>query len=315
MADSSAGDEPNPFSFRTFVQQGPPSTAPPASSFKAKGKKTPAVLNSNDDGFDDGFSDGADASSENPFSFKAFVKSDSAPLLHTLPPVEVDGDLPSVEAFAAPQSKRASVRTSSKTAPNLDTPFPEVADPELVRLEVDALRKKNKRSLKAIGDLEARLAFAEANTERIKSEAEEANARADAAERKVSSLERMIKTLRAKEVEDTAALDSMVHAIEKNLEITTVRALDAERTAAALRVERDALAQRAQAAEDAARDLASQCDASLNALREKSAYASAQLMKLSVDGDAAVKVLVRNVETMRLAADVLASMDRTETRS
>lgn len=128
-------------------------------------------------------------------------------------------------------------------------------------------------------------------------------------EKKVNvSLKKKIKDLEKKEAEDTKALADMVQKVEENLVLSATRAATAESTIGKLKQE--ILSLQAQLAQANPANVQRHYEEILGGVREKTAYASKNLVVAAQNADRSIRDLMSGVEALKSVAGVLEFVDR-----
>ncbi|XP_051892889.1 endosome-associated-trafficking regulator 1 [Pristis pectinata] len=128
--------------------------------------------------------------------------------------------------------------------------------------------------------------------------------------KRTRKLEEELERRKIKEEKEARALEAMVQQVEENLQLMTKRAVKAENTVTKLRQELATLQAELQQCKSENERLRSQDSAALNSAKNSARLASDYLMKTAHEAEASVKQLMSGAETLRLAAELLKSIDR-----
>jgi len=145
--------------------------------------------------------------------------------------------------------------------------------------------------------------------ERLRRDLQESNQARDEEKKRVVSLQRKLAKIEKREADETAALENMVHMVEKNLELTTQRALRAEATVAKLKEEVTILKTESVPIATYNQLLdANHC--TMTAVRDKSRAAADQMNVAAKNAEQAVRQLLSGVDTLKFISQQLDTIDR-----
>ncbi|XP_065827194.1 endosome-associated-trafficking regulator 1-like isoform X2 [Oscarella lobularis] len=304
--------EANPFSFKAFVKKSaaPPevrhsdseddmlfSKMPPNASRKAS--LAQSGPNSADSPFPEVAADENDETltikgkkkpKPNPFSFTNFVKRETKP--KKLFDSDSDDDVDDVVVPPPPVSAPPK-RSVSKTVDIFDDEFEsegENDDPPIInyKLELEKIKLENsqlKDELKSV-------------TDKLKKETQ-----------KSATLKKKMETLKKKEKEETAALENMVHMVEKNLKISTERAVKAETKAAQLQQELHA--SQATLSDAGRKHFTAHYQAQFVLVEDQSHAAAEKMINAAMKAQKSLEDLKANVDDLKLASALMQSVART----
>ncbi|XP_069775980.1 endosome-associated-trafficking regulator 1 isoform X2 [Narcine bancroftii] len=128
--------------------------------------------------------------------------------------------------------------------------------------------------------------------------------------KRTRNLEEELERRKIKEEKEARALEAMVQQVEENLQLMTKRAVKAENTVTKLRQEIATLQAELQQCKTENEKLRSQDSAALNSAKNNAQLASDYLVKTAHEAEASVKQLMSGAETLRLASELLRSIDR-----
>ncbi|XP_032235971.1 endosome-associated-trafficking regulator 1 isoform X1 [Nematostella vectensis] len=147
------------------------------------------------------------------------------------------------------------------------------------------------------------------DNERLKKEVEEITTSRDYEKKKVTVLQNKLKMIEKREADETAALENMVQMVEKNLELTTQRALRAETTVTKLKEEIKQV--KADTVPMATyQQLLNTHHSTLNAVKEKSLSAADEMATTARRAEQALRDLYSGVETLKFVSSQLNYIDR-----
>lgn len=225
----------------------------------------------------------------NPFSFKNFVKKDAALKTGGRVLQIIDDEICEVENSV----DTVQITTNSEPASKIDieddypkddfTPLQAANSGEIVELkEENEQLKRQLMDLKKLKDLET--------------------ARAE-------SLVKKLKEMQQKENEETAALEKMVHMVEKNLELTTQRAAKGEATNVKLKEENKMLKSNSvsKAIYD---DLVNKHQNYISSIKEQALSVSQHLDATAKKAEESLRQLHSGADALKLASQLLTSIDK-----
>ncbi|XP_073233785.1 endosome-associated-trafficking regulator 1-like [Porites lutea] len=126
---------------------------------------------------------------------------------------------------------------------------------------------------------------------------------------RIVSLQKKLTKIEKREADETAALENMVQMVEKNLELTTQRALRAEATVARLKEEIKILKTESVPIATYNQLLdANQC--TMSAVRDKARAAADQMNAAAKNAEQAISQLLAGVDTVKFISQQLDSIDR-----
>jgi len=126
---------------------------------------------------------------------------------------------------------------------------------------------------------------------------------------RITSLQKKLAKIEKREADETAALENMVQMVEKNLELTTQRALRAEATVSKLQEEVNIL--KAESVPIATyNQLLDANESTMVAVRDKSRAASDQMNAAAKNAGQAISQLLAGVDTLKFISHQLQSIDR-----
>ncbi|XP_078282000.1 endosome-associated-trafficking regulator 1 isoform X2 [Rhinoraja longicauda] len=128
--------------------------------------------------------------------------------------------------------------------------------------------------------------------------------------RRTRRLEEDLERRKIKEEKEARALEAMVQQVEENLQLMTKRAVKAENTVTKLRQELVTLQAELQQSKSENEILRSQDSAALSSAKNSARLASDYLVKTAHEAETSVKQLLSGAETLRLASELLKSIDR-----
>ncbi|XP_064598921.1 endosome-associated-trafficking regulator 1-like [Liolophura sinensis] len=160
---------------------------------------------------------------------------------------------------------------------------------------------RNVAAFEVNGDLELELRRVREDNHRLRDQlSQQAN--------RLREAEQRIETIQKREADDTAALEKMVHQVEANLVTTTQRAVQAETTVTRLKQEVKSL--QGQLKTTKGDNPAQSADQTLTSIQERTKYASEQLSAAAKTAEQSLKQLLTGVDSMKLLAEVLATIDK-----
>lgn len=122
-------------------------------------------------------------------------------------------------------------------------------------------------------------------------------------------MQKKLTKIEKREADETAALENMVQMVEKNLELTTQRALRAEATVAKLKEEIKILKTESVPIATYNQLLdANQC--TMSAVRDKARAAADQMNAAAKNAEQAISQLLAGVDTVKFISQQLDSIDR-----
>ncbi|XP_029181734.1 endosome-associated-trafficking regulator 1-like [Acropora millepora] len=126
---------------------------------------------------------------------------------------------------------------------------------------------------------------------------------------RITSLQKKLAKIEKREADETAALENMVQMVEKNLELTTQRALRAEATVSKLKEEVNIL--KTESVPIATyNQLLDANESTMIAVRDKSRAASDQMNAAAKNAGQAISQLLAGVDTLKFISHQLQSIDR-----
>ncbi|KAL9976471.1 hypothetical protein ACROYT_G013778 [Oculina patagonica] len=335
MAEGGGSNE-NPFSFKKFVKSKHETKIP--TTKKTQGKqtsKTSAVNQRNKDIFEDEApfpevnkevdSDGG-KEDLNPFSYKRFVSDDLASRNKRVLQIiddevhEVKTDQDNV-AINGDVSEEVNI-LDGKTVGKDDSDDSTETGSESESSE-DILNVTNQSPVSgSINYFVAPLDSSETQAmvieelnqlkeenEKLRRDLQEANQARDEEKKRVVSLQRKLAKIEKREADETAALENMIHMVEKNLELTTQRALRAEATVSKLKEEVNIL--KTESVPIATyNQLLDANQSTMTAVRDKSRAAADQMNAAAKNAEQAVRQLLSGVDTLKFISQQLDSIDR-----
>ncbi|XP_072096525.1 endosome-associated-trafficking regulator 1 [Mobula birostris] len=128
--------------------------------------------------------------------------------------------------------------------------------------------------------------------------------------KRTRTLEEELDRRKIKEEKEARALEAMVQQVEENLQLMTKRAVKAENTVTKLRQELTLVQAELQQCKSENERLRSQDTAALISAKNSARLASDYLVKTAHEAETSVKRIMSGAETLRLAADLLKSIDK-----
>lgn len=128
--------------------------------------------------------------------------------------------------------------------------------------------------------------------------------------RRTKRLEEDLEKRKIIEEKEARALEGIVQQVEENLQLMTKRAVKAENTVTKLRQELVTLQAELQQSKSENEILRSQDSAALSSAKNSARLASDYLVKTAHEAETSVKQLMSGAETLRLASELLKSIDR-----
>ncbi|XP_068725490.1 endosome-associated-trafficking regulator 1-like [Montipora capricornis] len=145
--------------------------------------------------------------------------------------------------------------------------------------------------------------------EKLRNEIKEFKEAREQDKNRITNLQKKLVKIEKREADETAALENMVQMVEKNLEITTQRALRAEATVTKLREEVNIL--KTESVPIATyNQLLDANESTMVAVRDKSRAAADQMNTAAKNAGQAISQLLAGVDTLKFISQQLQSIDR-----
>ncbi|KAG1690981.1 Serologically defined colon cancer antigen 3 [Nymphon striatum] len=143
-------------------------------------------------------------------------------------------------------------------------------------------------------------------------ELDNARALADSATSKIFKLEKKVEVLQSKEADETASLENMVHQVEKNLQLTTQRAVNAENNVLKLKQEIKTFQTKVKflTTENELLKVGAQATVTPEEVRSKTSNLSTMLNCAAGEAETSLKQLLRGVDHLRFLATVAQNIDK-----
>lgn len=326
-----AESKENPFSFKTFVKTKQDTTSTKANKAQSKQKSKDSAVNlCNKNHFKDEApfpevdkedEDTGAREELNPFSYKRFVSDDLASRnkrvlqiiddeVHEVKTGQENGDereqIGSLDQNIVRKSDSDSTATDDSDSESEHSLNSTAQSPVSgsINYFVAPLESSETQAM-VIEELNQ---LKEEN-EKLRRDLQESNQARDEEKKRVVSLQRKLAKIEKREADETAALENMVHMVEKNLELTTQRALKAEATVAKLKEEVNVLKTESVPIATYNQLLdANHC--TMTAVRDKSRAAADQMNAAAKNAEQAVRQLLSGVDTLKFISQQLDSIDR-----